>query len=287
MISFDFEYYKPSSLEEAVNLYQQADKNGKEPLYYSGGTEIISMARLNELRTGAVIDIKGIPECKVMHFDQEQLVIGAAITLTDLAESNLFPLLSETVRHVADHTIRNKITVGGNLCGKFYYREALLPFLLTDSQVVLASTRGIRNVPIQQILNGEPRMEKGELLVQILTDRSYLDMPFITVKKTKLEIIDYPIVRISALRSKEWIRIAFSGISTVPFRSRKIEEVLNDTSLSLEKRIESTVRIWPFPILSDILSSAAYRTFVFRNTLLDTMTALEGGVYEHTRNSQM
>jgi CO/xanthine dehydrogenase FAD-binding subunit len=275
MISFDFEYYKPATVEEAVRLFQQADANGKEPLYYSGGTEIISMARLNQLRTGAVIDIKGIPECNVLQIRQEQLIIGAAITLTALSEANLFPLLGETVRHVADFTNRNKITVGGNLCGKFIYREALLPFLLADSQVVLASTKGIRHVSIHRILNGVPRLEKGELLVQILSHRRYLDLPFVTVKKTKLEKIDYPIVRISALRTNEGIRVAFSGVSAIPFRSRKVEEVLNAASLPLEERIENANRIWPVPILNDILSSAAYRTFVLRNTLTDTMAALE------------
>jgi CO/xanthine dehydrogenase FAD-binding subunit len=275
MISFDFEYYKPVTVEEAGRLFQQADADGKEPLYYSGGTEIISMARLNQLRTGAVIDIKGIPECNVLQIHQEQLVIGAAITLTALSEANLFPLLGETVRDAADHTNRNKITVGGNLCGKFFYREALLPFLLADSQVVLAGTKGIRHVPVHQILNGEPRLEKGELLVQILSDRRYLELPFVTVKKTKMEKIDYPIVRISALKTKEGIRVAFSGVSAVPFRSWKLEEVLNDASLPLEERIESVIRLWPVPILNDILSSAAYRKFVLRNTLSDTMTALE------------
>lgn len=275
MISFDFEYYTPTTLEEAVRIFQQTDSNGKEPLYYSGGTEIISMTRLNQLRTGAIIDIKGIPECNVLQIHQEQLVIGAAITLTALSEANLFPLLGETVRDAADHTNRNKITVGGNLCGKFIYREALLPFLLADSQVVLASTKGIRHVPVHEIFNGEPRLEKGELLVQILSDRRYLGLPFFTVKKTKMEKIDYPIVRISGLKTKEGIRVAFSGVSAVPFRSLIIEEVLNDASLPLEERIESVIRLWPVRILNDILSSAAYRTFVLRNTLLDTMLVLE------------
>jgi CO/xanthine dehydrogenase FAD-binding subunit len=187
----------------------------------------------------------------------------------------LFPLLGETIRDAADHTNRNKITVGGNLCGRFIYREALLPFLLADSQVVLADTKGIRYVSVHEILNGEPRLEKGQLLIQILSDRRYLDLPFVTVKKTKMEKIDYPIVRISGLKTKEGIRVAFSGVSAVPFRSRKLEEVLNDTSFSLEERIVSVIRLWPRPILSDILSSAAYRTFVLRNTLSETIMALE------------
>lgn len=275
VISFDFEYVKPASVAEAVRLFQQADAQGKQPLYYSGGTEIISMARLNQLRTGAVIDIKGIPECNVMQFRQEQLVIGAAVTLTSVSESNIFPLLGKTAHHVADFTNRNKITIGGNICGKFFYREALLPFLLADSQLVLAGAKGIRNVPIHQVLNGEPRLAKDDLIVQILTDRRFVDLPFVTVKKTKLEKIDYPIVSIAALKTKEGIRAAFSGVSAIPFRSPRVEAALNDRSLPMEQRIGNAIRSWPAPILHDILASAQYREFVLRNTLFDTMNALE------------
>ncbi|MDU0200470.1 MULTISPECIES: FAD binding domain-containing protein [Paenibacillus] len=277
MISFDFEYYKPTTYDEAVSIYQNMNASGKSPLYYAGGTEIISMARMDQLRTGAVIDMKGIPECRVFQFHHNQLVIGAALTLNELAESPLFPLLADTVRDIADHTIRNKITIGGLLCGKFIYREGLLPFLLADSEVILAGPSGVRQIPIRQILNGEPRLEKGELLVQIITNANYLEMPYVTIKKTKLERIDYPIVRIAGLHTGEEIRMAFSGVSAIPFRSKKIEEILNDTSLSLEARVDIAIQWWPVPILNDILSSSAYRTFVLRNTLLDAMAALEQG----------
>lgn len=275
MIAFDFEYGRPAAAEEAVRLFREAEAAGKAPLYYSGGTEIISMARLDQLNTGAVIDIKGIPECNVLRLDRGRLVIGAAVTLTALADSGLFPLLGDTIRGTADHTNRNKITIGGHLCGRFIYREALLPFLLIDSRVKLAGPQGVRDVPIQDIFNGEPRLPKGELLVQIDCDPHYFGLPYVTVKKTKLEKIDYPIVRIAAIRVNDRVRAAFSGVSAVPFRSPRIEEALNEPSLSLEARVDNAIRLWPAPILNDILSSAAYRTFVLRNTLTDAMAALE------------
>ncbi|NBD24300.1 FAD binding domain-containing protein [Paenibacillus glycinis] len=275
MISFDFEYFKPATVEEAVRAFWQAEARGKAPIYYGGGTEIITMARLDQLRPGAVIDIKGLPECNDMRFRGEQLAIGAARTLTDVEETPLFPLLADTVRDVADHTNRNKITVGGNLCGRFFYREVLLPFLLVDSLVVLAGPKGMRTVPVHQVLNGAPSLARGELLVQVLSDRRYFGLPYVTVKKTKMERIDYPLVRIAALRTEQGIRMAFSGVSDIPFRSLRIEAILNDATLSLAERIDRVIATWPVPILNDIIGSAAYRAFVLRNTLRDTMTALE------------
>jgi xanthine dehydrogenase molybdenum-binding subunit len=62
MIEFDFEYYRPSTIEEAVGLYHTLHTSGKMPIYYSGGTEIITLARSGQIMMGAVIDIKGISE---------------------------------------------------------------------------------------------------------------------------------------------------------------------------------------------------------------------------------
>ncbi|MFC5528846.1 hypothetical protein [Cohnella yongneupensis] len=128
---------------------------------------------------------------------------------------------------------------------------------------------------IGDILNGVPRLPRGELLVQIVTDKAYVDLPYVTVKKTKMEYIDYPIVRICALRASDGIRTAFSGVSAIPFRSHRIEQVLNDTSVPLEQRVDNAIRMWPVPILDDILSSAAYRTFVLQGALTEVMEKLE------------
>ena len=60
MIPFDFEYYKPDTLSKAYDCYITLGKENKKPIYYSGGTEIISMARTGSLEFGAAIDLKGI-----------------------------------------------------------------------------------------------------------------------------------------------------------------------------------------------------------------------------------
>ena len=44
MIPFDFEYYRPDSISQAVDLFMSLTRQAKKPMYYGGGTEIISMA---------------------------------------------------------------------------------------------------------------------------------------------------------------------------------------------------------------------------------------------------
>jgi CO/xanthine dehydrogenase FAD-binding subunit len=276
MIPYDFEYYRPASVAEAIRLYGGLEKQGKSPVYYSGGTEIITLGRINLVKTGAVIDIKHIPECQVLGFEQNRLILGAGLSLTKLEEADPFPLLSKTAREVADRTSRNKITLGGNICGRIFYREAVLPFLLADSQVVLAGRDGIKRRSVHDVCNGNLRLDKGELLVQLLTERSYLELPHVSIKKRKQWETGYPLITVAALRKDDRIRVAFSGLCPFPFRSVELEEELNRRHVPLKTRVDQAVRRLPSPILNDIEGSAEYRIFVLRNLLGDVMEEMEG-----------
>lgn len=65
MLPFDFEYYKPNTIDEAIDLYHKLDSMGKKPLSYGGGTEFISMARKHNLYSQGLIDIKGIADLNI------------------------------------------------------------------------------------------------------------------------------------------------------------------------------------------------------------------------------
>ncbi|MDP5276247.1 FAD binding domain-containing protein [Chengkuizengella axinellae] len=291
MIPFNFEYYKPSSIHEAVQLFQRLDTEEKQPIYYSGGTEIISLARINILYTKAIIDIKSIPECNVLHLEKDQLVLGACLPLTEIEESNFYPLLTKTIQEIADRTARNKITIGGNICGQIFYREAILPFLISNSQVVIAGIHGIKTMPIQQVFHQHLHLKKGEFLVQMITEKADLHLPFISIKKRQQWDTGYPLITVTAakkpsssfienssnqsLTNYERIQIAFSGLNPFPYRSEEIERDLNQQHLSLEQKVDLATSHLPEPILDDFEGSAQYRKFVMKNTLQHVLSTLE------------
>lgn len=276
MIPFDFDYYRPDTIDEAVEIYKYLQSQGKQPLYYGGGTEIITMARAHNIFTKAVVDLKGIPECNLLEFQNDQLVIGSAVTLTNISESKLFPLLGRTAARVADHTAQCKVTLGGNIAGNIIYREALLPLLLSDSQVLIAGENGQRQVPIYEVFNEQLRLNKGEFIVKITTDKVFTTLPHIHVKKTKVEKIDYPLITVAALKKDNQIRLAFSGLCSFPFRSLQMEDDLNDENYDYDTRINNVLGHLPAAILNDISGTDKYREFVLRDTLANTMKMLGG-----------
>lgn len=276
MIAFNFDYYVPSSINEAVKIFEELKNENLKPLYYSGGTEIITFARKNDLFTGAVVDLKAIPECSTFYKDKNKIIIGAAVTLSALEEAKLFPLLTETSSFPADHTSRVKITFGGNICGRIIFKEAVLTPLVTDAQVVIAGKQGLRTVPINQVFNQKLQLDSGEFLVQVIMDKSSGNLDFYAVKRTKASKIGYPLVSMAAVKKDNKIQFALSGVCSFPFRSRKMEESLNNFMLPPEKRVEEALKYLPAPILSNIQGGREYREFVLKNTLLTSIKALEG-----------
>lgn len=276
MIPFNFDYYRPDTILEAVQIYKELESQGKEPLFYGGGSEIISMARVHNIYTKAVIDLKAIPECNVLEFRDDLLVIGSSATLSSISESKLFPLLGKASGRIADHTMQCKITLGGNLGGTIIYREAVLPLLLSDCYALVASGDQLKQVPIHEIFNERLTLQKGEFIVQFIIGKEYTSLPYVHVKKTKNEKIDYPLVSIAAMKKDNRIRLAMSGVCSFPFRSAQVEENFNNRNIPLEERASNVLEALPAPVLNDVSGSDIFRKFVLKNTLIDTLETLEG-----------
>ncbi|GHH96804.1 FAD binding domain-containing protein [Neobacillus kokaensis] len=274
MLPFDFDYFQPKSLKEAVELFRYLEQQGKQPMFFSGGTELITLGRIDLAFSDAVIDIKNIPECKVMQYSGDYLFIGGALSLTQIEEANPFPLLTKVASEVADHTARGKITLGGNICAQIFYREAVLPLLLADSQLLIVGPEGVQTIHINDIFQQQLKLKKGELLVQTATERRFIEAPFFTVKRRQQWDTGYPLITIAALKIDQEFRVAISGLCPFPFRSQEAEAYLNRQG-SMEERIDGALSVLPKPILDDVEGSAQYRLFVLRNLLYDALVALE------------
>ncbi|MDN3015241.1 FAD binding domain-containing protein [Paenibacillus sp. BSR1-1] len=275
MLPFDFDYYKPETLKEAVDLFQYLDQQGNQPMFFSGGTELITLGRIDLAYTDAVIDIKDIAESKVMKVSGDHLILGSTLSLTEIEEANLFPLLTKTASEIADHTARGKITLGGNICAQIFYREAVLPFLLADSQVLIIGPEGKKVIPINEIFHEQLRLKRGEFLVQLATDSRFITAPFISIKRRQQWDTGYPLITIAALKTGQELRVAISGLCPFPFRSKEVESVLNNIEMSLEARVQGAIELVPDPILDDVEGSAEYRLFVLQNLFYDVLARLE------------
>jgi CO/xanthine dehydrogenase FAD-binding subunit len=275
MIPFDFEYYRPGTVREAVETYRQLDEAGRAPVYYGGGSELISMARVGSMGFGAVVDIKSIPECRTLDNNGEDLNLGAALTLSELVESDKYPLLAKTAGRIADHTMQCRITLGGNLASAIISRETVLPLLLADAELTAAGPQGLKKYSIREVFRERLLLPKGEFIVSAAVERSFIEAPYYHEKKTKNEKIDYPLITTGALILDSRLRVAFSGLASYPFRDLGVEGILSDDSLNFADRAEQAARALDGILLDDLSGSAGYRRFVLKNTLVNILESIK------------
>ncbi len=270
MISFDFEFYQPTTLDDAISLFQQFKSDGKNVMYYGGGTEFISRARRNEIYADVVIDLKKIPECYTFEMEDDDLVIGSTVTLSKIADENIFPLLADVCRHIATRTARNKITIGGNIASNLPYKEALLALLVADSELLISSPKGEYRKNINEIFEGGFKLKRDEFIIQIMTKKEMLHHPYYHFRRTPQSSINYPVLSMACLSNEGKMNVAFSGLCSYPFRSLKIEKVLNE-SIPFSEKFNKITHLIPANIADNFTASREYRLFVFEQALKELM----------------
>jgi 4-hydroxybenzoyl-CoA reductase subunit beta len=111
-----FEFLGPATVKEALSLMS---KHGEDLRVLAGGTEISGRMKHGLVSPAYVMSLKGVKDLAGIKERKGGLVIGAATTLTEVAESRLITELAQSVneaaRLVAAPAIRNVATVAGNL----------------------------------------------------------------------------------------------------------------------------------------------------------------------------
>ena len=275
MIPFNFVYHRPGTLAEAVEAYAQADRHGLNPAYLAGATEITTFCRMGRMKPGALVDIKRIPECRAHSNDGGELVFGAALTLNEVIEDGSFPLLRQAST-IVDHTVRNRLTLGGNIAGMLPYRETVLPLLLADATARLVAPTGERIVPFAEVFSQQMRFAPGELLAQISVPKAMASRPCYYRRRVRKGRFDYPLVTACFLQTDGALRMAVSGAFGFPLRCLEAEEVLKDGAIPLAQRPAAVVAAIPHTILEDMRASAAYRRMLFEKCVTEALATLKG-----------
>lgn len=112
-----FRYHRPPSLEEALSLLGE---HAGDVLPVAGGTDLIPNMKHRLFEPGHLVGLGGVPELRGIRREGGDLVIGAGETLADVAADptvrQAVPALAEAAAHVAGPQLRNRGTIGGNLC---------------------------------------------------------------------------------------------------------------------------------------------------------------------------
>lgn len=263
-----FDYFKPSTLSEALTLLNSYDGQAK---IFAGGTDLLVGMKEKEQSPRYIIDIKGISELNNINYDSRQgLNMGALIIIRTIESSPLvkknYPFLSHAAGVLGSVQVRNKATIGGNLCNAAPSAETAPSLLCLDARVKIASLKGERVISLEDFFQGPGLTALDK---EILTE---IQLPpckkkGIYIKHSPRRAMDIAVVGVAVAVTEDrekgkWeeVRIALGAVASTPIRAMKAEEIITGQKIRLEliEKAAAHAEEAASPIF-DVRASAGYR----------------------------
>ena len=155
MIPAPFEYHRPASAAEALELLQ---RHGESAVPLAGGHSLIPMMKLRFARPERVVDFRDLAEWRGISVDGGRVRIGAMTTQADIIASDALaavcPILRETALQIADPQVRACGTLGGNVANGDPGNDMPAVMLALDAEYELASAGGTRKARAREFYKG-------------------------------------------------------------------------------------------------------------------------------------
>jgi aerobic carbon-monoxide dehydrogenase medium subunit len=165
----EVEYAKPASVGAALAILREHE--GARAL--AGGQTMINVMKARAASPDILVDLNGLDDLKGIELAGDgTLTIGAMATYTDIlasAEARARPILGEVCATIADVQVRNRGTIGGNLCSNDPTNHLPPLMCAVGAQMTIASESGERTVSSEEFFLGVymTAVSQGELLTKI------------------------------------------------------------------------------------------------------------------------
>ncbi|MDR5710259.1 MAG: xanthine dehydrogenase family protein subunit M [Armatimonadota bacterium] len=281
-----FWYVRPQTREEAVEALA---RHGEEAKILAGGQSLVPMMNLRLARPRVLVDINRIAGLGILERRNGELVLGALVRHRQLEQdprvTAACPILSQAAAHIGYPAIRNRGTVGGSLAHADPAAELSCALLATGGTAVLESTRGLREVPIEDLFVGpyttciRPQELLVEVRVPVLRGNARWGFAEFARHEGGFALaLAACIVQLDGEGRVTSARVALGGVGPVPVRLRKAEESLQDAPLSEDRIAEAASFALLVEGYDDVHAPAWYRRrlagWVVRQALLQ---AARGG----------
>lgn len=263
-IACEFEYAKPASLKEALVLLARHVAGGSVPL--AGGTDLVAWLRDGAVSPGALVDVKGLEELGGIRIKAGRLWLGANATFAEIIASPLVrknaPLLAESSGMVASVGVRNRATVGGNVCSAVPCCDSGPALLVYEAAIHVATQRGPKAIPAVKWFLGPRRtaLAKGGIVVGISLPLAKHAGAFAKLKRYRGEDLAQASVAVRVDAKGTW-RVAYGSVAPTPIRGPKVERLLRGQktpSVELLAKAAALAEAEVAPI-TDIRGSTEYR----------------------------
>ena len=167
----NFSFHSPASLEDALTYLSDHAETCKS---IAGGTDLIPDLRAEKLHPRHILNVLELEELGGISETENMIRIGPTTTFTELIENDLInrflPLLVKASSQVGGPQIRNRGSIGGNICTGSPAADVLPAVIALDSELDLRSKKnGTRRIPANEAVQApyNTNLEPDELLTGI------------------------------------------------------------------------------------------------------------------------
>jgi carbon-monoxide dehydrogenase medium subunit len=283
MIPVEFDYVRPSSVDDAVAALRDAGEDAK---VLAGGQSLIPVLRLRLAAPSTVVDLGAIPDLVGVREDGESLVIGAMTRHGQVTRHALVlryaPLLAQAAGSIGDPQVRHMGTFGGSLAHADPAGDLPSVAVALDATMVIVGESGRREVPASEFFTDylTTVLEPTDLLVEVR-------VPKLTGWGTHYEKFNrvaqaWAIVGVAAAVRRDnggiaEARVALTNMGPTPVRATAVEQALTGGAASpdalaaaCEQAAEGTSPS------DDVTASADYRRHLARVLTRRALAAAAG-----------
>ncbi|MGD0854970.1 MAG: xanthine dehydrogenase family protein subunit M [Dehalococcoidia bacterium] len=265
-----FEYYAPKVLKEALSILSSSGDKAK---VLAGGTDLIVQMKIGKHSPCIIVDAKSLPELNHLDCDDHILHIGAAVPLNKVVEfppvRQRFVILQQGCSLIGSRQLRNRATVGGNICNAAPSADSAPPLLCLGATVCIARPGSVLKVPLESFFlgPGQTIIKDDELLMEVEVPVPGTQWTGCYLRHTPRHEMDISVAGVAVLLKLDKkenrcleARIALGSVAPTPMRVPDAEAALTGqivTSSLIKKAAEVAAKA-ARPI-SDVRASAGYR----------------------------
>jgi carbon-monoxide dehydrogenase medium subunit len=233
MLLREVAYARPSTVDEAIAVL--AGNEGARAL--AGGQTLINVMKARVASPEVLVDLADLAELRSIGFSADGLLeIGAMVTYAQLVASSEVdvarPILAEVAATIGDVQVRNRGTVGGNVCVADPTNHLPPLFAVLDATFTVRGAGGERTVSSHDFFQGVymTAVGEGELLTKVSVPPSKGagdGFAGLTIGKQGTYVVNA-----AASVSGDGVRIALGCVAATPVRASEMEEKLSAGDLS-------------------------------------------------------
>lgn len=272
------DYWQPdteAALQQLLVEYPQAR-------LVTGGTDLMLEVTQQYKHLPQLIDLNRIDSLSAIHLSDDDVVLGAAANYSTIetALHNISPEFVALLARLGSRQIRNRGTLGGNICNASPIADTPPYLLVVDAELEIVDSRGnARRELLAHFYRDYKKttLGAGEYLARIRIARAQLAQPLKLFKITKRYEDDISAVMGAFCWSGQTanqFKIAFGGMAAIPKRASATEQFLSNTNWYVAGDVDEHILAQAcdllrseFSPLSDVRASAAYRMAMACNLL--------------------